>query len=166
MTDMIMNFTGDYAWLSNFHRHPVWLPGWSVPFATAEHAYQSCKAVTGEDAHWVRDAPSPQLAKSRGRQVRAYPGWDRRKKAVMLKVLLAKFTDTDLTAQLLSTGDAVLVEGNTCGDTFWGATPHDGTSSGWPADFPGWQRSDGIWIVGQNWLGRELMMVREVLGDG
>lgn len=165
--ETIDQFTGDYGWLSNFHCHPVTLSGWPLPFRSAEHAYQACKAVTGEDEHWVRDAPSPQLAKSRGRQIRAYPDWESRKKAVMLKVLLAKFSDTGLAAQLAGTGDAQLVEGNTWGDTFWGAAVYDGPPDHWATPLPVWQSTiPGQVLAGRNWLGRELMMIRAVLADG
>ena len=161
--ETITSFSGRHGFLSNFHRQAFYLPGWPQIMPTAEHAYQACKAVTGEQAHWVLEASSPQLAKSRGRQVDAYPDWEMRKREVMLKILLAKFTrnwDNTLADQLIATGDAVLVEGNTWGDTFWGAVPlvslHTAIMPVWPVPgAPAWH--------GRNWLGRELMMVREVL---
>jgi ribA/ribD-fused uncharacterized protein len=157
----ITDFRGEHGWLSNFHRgHPFYLPGWQPLMPTAEHAYQACKARTGEGADWVLAAPTPQLAKSRGRQVDAYPDWDQVRKRVMLKILLAKFTDEQLRSQLVATGDAVLVEGNTWGDTFWGAVPIGERQHG---NWPIWKPGGSVWLAGHNWLGRELMMVREVL---
>ena len=164
----IDQFRGDYAWLSNFYRYrmPLVLPGWQPVFPTAEHAYQACKARTGEDAAWVREAPTPQLAKSRGRQVECHPDWDQRKKAVMIKVLLAKFSDPIMRSMLLSTGTDTLIEGNTWGDDFWGAVQRGrgeipGSMAVWaPSGLAGTD-----WWAGSNWLGRELMMVRDVLGD-
>ena len=41
---------------------------------------------------------------------------------VMRAVLAAKFSDPDLQACLIATGDAELVEENTWGDRFWGRT--------------------------------------------
>jgi ribA/ribD-fused uncharacterized protein len=171
MTDTITSFTGSYGWLSNFHRgNPFYLPGWQALMPTAEHAYQACKARTGEQAHWVLDAPSAQLAKSRGRQVDTHPDWDQRKKRIMLKILLAKFDNEQLASWLVSTGDAQLIEGNTWGDTFWGAVPaRNAVVLHRPGPPPIWQpdteksHDPDTWLAGWNWLGRELMMVREVL---
>lgn len=163
---MITSFSGEHEFLSNFHRgHPFYLPGWQQLMPTAEHAYQACKAVTGEQAHWVLEAASPQLAKSRGRQVQAHPDWDRCKKRIMLKILLAKFgmPDSSLAALLVSTGTEILVEGNTWGDTFWGAVPGAiGEGRGLPVWAAG-PRDSSYVLYGHSWLGRELMMVREVL---
>jgi hypothetical protein len=167
----ITDFRGEYGWLSNFYRHPVAVPGWGRVCLTAEHAYQAAKARTWEQAQWVADAPTPQLAKSRGRQVELSDGWEARKRAVMLKILLAKFTrnwDNKLAQRLVATGDAVLVEGNTWGDTFWVAVRPG--LRGFSPDLPAWRFGvkgpldcgDDL-LAGHNWLGRELMMVREVL---
>ena len=52
-----------------------------------------------------------------------------------------------LRQQLLDTGDAELVEGNSWNDTFWGVSARTGK--------------------GKNWLGRLLMQVRgEMVGPG
>ena len=121
---MITSFTGEHEFLSNFHRgHPFYLPGWQTLMPSAEHAFQAAKAVTGEQAHWVLEASTPQLAKSRGRQVTCYPDWERVKHRLMLKILLAKFAGRDLADWLAMTRTEVLVEGNTWGDTYWGAVP-------------------------------------------
>jgi predicted NAD-dependent protein-ADP-ribosyltransferase YbiA (DUF1768 family) len=48
--------------------------------------------------------------------------WDSIKIDVMRDLLRQKFAlHADLQQQLLDTGDSVLVEGNTWGDTFWGS---------------------------------------------
>lgn len=57
----------------------------------------------------------------------------------MLDLQRQKYTVPYLREKLLATGDAELVEGNTWGDRFWGVC-------------------NG---VGQNWLGRLLMQVRD-----
>lgn len=33
----ITSFSGQYSWLSNFHRRPLLLPGWPGVFPTAGH---------------------------------------------------------------------------------------------------------------------------------
>lgn len=67
--------------------------------------------------------------------------WDEARVDVMRAVLAAKYSDPDLRARLVATGDAELVEENTWGDRFWG-------------------RSRG---VGRNMLGRLLMELRDSL---
>jgi len=57
----------------------------------------------------------------------------------MLDLVRKKFENPLLRAMLLATEDAVLVEGNTWNDTFWGVCRGRG----------------------ENWLGRILMQVRE-----
>jgi predicted NAD-dependent protein-ADP-ribosyltransferase YbiA (DUF1768 family) len=56
----------------------------------------------------------------------------------MRQVLVRKFSHPELRAALLSTGDALLVEGNHWGDIFWGVCRGEG----------------------ENWLGRLLMALR------
>lgn len=160
----ITEFRGPHGFLSNFHRGtPFYLPGWRDLMPTAEHAYQACKARTGEQAHWVLDSSTPELAKSRGRQVDAHPDWELRKKTIMLKVLMAKFADDRMRTLLVATGDAVLIEGNTWGDTYWGAVqPGNLRRLSDRENLPQLVNGNGVWY-GHNWLGRELMMVREVL---
>lgn len=65
----------------------------------------------------------------------------------MREVLAAKFTDPDLADRLVATGTALLVEGNTWHDQFWGCCTsprHHATP-------------------GANWLGRYLMQLRSTL---
>ena len=47
--------------------------------------------------------------------------WDRIKKRIMFKLVKDKFTrDETLRTKLLGTGNDLLVEDNTWGDTYWG----------------------------------------------
>jgi ribA/ribD-fused uncharacterized protein len=99
--------------------------------ATAEHCFQAAKYKALTDATEdekvayvikVSGAKTPTEARRIGKEVKGLdvPLWDDMKIAVMREILLNKFTDHDLEASLLGTGDAMLVEGNTWGDTFWG----------------------------------------------
>jgi ribA/ribD-fused uncharacterized protein len=56
-----------------------------------------------------------------GRQVQARPDWEQVKVGIMEQLVRLKFTThSSLRDQLLATGDAELLEGNTWKDTFWG----------------------------------------------
>ena len=162
---MITSFTGEHGFLSNFHAGDPFrmdaLPGlWMF---SAEHAFQAAKAVNYDDMLRIINAPSPQAAKRLGRQVRCHPEWDSIKRRVMLHVLLAKLTGP-LREKLITTGDEALVEGNTWGDDYWGAVVYPSDHN--PAGLPIWRDDLGMGWAGHNWLGRLLVMVREVLGDG
>lgn len=92
--------------------------------------------------------PHPQTAKQLGRRAPLRPNWDRDRVLYMRAILHAKFTsDPDLTQLLLDTGDALLIEGNTWGDDYWGRVLRPGLAT----------------AVGHNWLGRSLMRLRSEL---
>ena len=94
----------------------------------------------------MRETKSPYLAKRAGRQVTMREDWHTARFDVMEAILRVKFADPDLKAKLLSTGDRLLVEGNTWRDTTWGCV----------------QNKDGDWR-GDYGLGRTLMSIREDL---
>jgi len=168
MTKIISSFTGEHYFLSNF-----WTGYPKVSMASlgrrgafadsAEHAFQAHKAADlGQQAE-ILAARTPKIAKQLGRQVRPLPPWwEDRKKEIMLECLLAKFSVPELRQRLAATGEAVLVEGNTWSDRYWGAERlADSESPTWSLDLP-WWRDYGFVLAGHNWLGRLLMMVREV----
>jgi ribA/ribD-fused uncharacterized protein len=150
---VIAQFRGDYRFLSNFYPSPftvraegmVWLA------ATFEHGFQAAKVYASEGwdheqrVAWltkVMDAPKPGQAKALGRKIPLDTArWEAMSLDVMRGCLLSKFDDEDLRARLLATGDALLVEGNTWGDTKWGVCRG----------------------VGENLLGKTLMQVRDTL---
>lgn len=139
-TPPIDRFVGDFRWLSNFFVSPVRDELGRV-YASVEHAYQAAKASTEEDRLRIASAPSPTKAKHYGAKLDLPPGWDDRRLGVMRRLLADKFAPgSPLADKLIATGDAVLVEGNTWGDRFWGV---DGT--------------------GENQLGRLLMERRAQL---
>lgn len=141
----VINFystAGEYGCFSNFSRHPVFLKGKRWP--TSEHYFQAQKFAGEPDEEEIRRANKPMLAAQMGRD-RKRPlrrDWEGVKEQVMLDAVRAKFTQhEELTAVLLGTGDAKLVE-HTTNDSYWG----DG--------------GDGS---GKNRLGHILMRVREEL---
>lgn len=135
-------FTGPHRFLSNFHPCPVMVG--TTTFPSSEHAFQAAKSKDPK-RDWPRFADpevSAAEAKRMGRNVALREDWEEKKIPVMRRIVYLKFAQNpDLGGLLLSTGDALLVEGNTWGDIFWGVCR--GT--------------------GQNWLGRILMEVRDQL---
>lgn len=115
----IEQFTGEHAFLSNFHPNPLFLGG--MTYLSAEHAFNAAKSLDPAEAAWVRQAPTPGEAKARGRRVTLRPGWDERERFVAMDaVVAAKFADPNLRDALCSTGNTLLVEGTTWHDQTWG----------------------------------------------
>lgn len=145
MIEVIDSFGGKYEFLSNFSNHKVILFGGE--YSTSEHAFQAMKTTTERDFEYIRSAPTPAQAKWRGNRITICKNWRRQRDSAMALVVFSKFTrDTDIARELISTGDAELIEGNYHGDDYWGKIK-DGS---------------GDW-VGQNKLGEVLMSVRELL---
>lgn len=127
--DVIDSFSGEYRFLSNFF--PSELPAKrGVPAKTVEHAYQACKSKHYAEQQAVLRAPTPGEAKKLGRTLTLRPDWEEIKVDVMERLVTTKFlTYPDLAAKLLLTGDALLVEGNTWGDRFWGMVDNQGENN-------------------------------------
>lgn len=123
---VIDRFRREWAWLSNFWHEPVLWRG--VEFQCAEAAYQAAKFPR---ATWCRfEGLSGLAAKRLGNAMPLdQERWTvLRRVCVMRSVLRAKFTPGGECARLLLlTGEALLVEGNTWGDAFWGVC--DGVGS-------------------------------------
>jgi ribA/ribD-fused uncharacterized protein len=135
------SFHGKYHFLSNFYEGIVVCYD-GVAYPTSEHAYAAAKTLDYSKRLWVAGASTPGEAKRRGRGLTLRPGWGAAKLHIMWTVLLDKFLRNPwIRADLLATGEALLIEGNTHGDRFWGQV--DGT--------------------GENHLGRLLMGVRAAL---
>lgn len=139
---MIPSFTGRNVFLSNFYIFPISWKG--IVLASAEHAYQSEKPTDEIERELIYHASSPAQAKKFGgprfcKSKRA--DWEDVKHDIMLAVLDAKFSVPSMAELLKATGQEELIEGNWWGDTHWGVC-------------------NG---VGENWLGKLLMQVRETL---
>ena len=111
-----------------------------ITYPSAESAYQAQKS-TDINVKLQFQTITPGKAKRLGRQIELRTDWEDIKVEMMEYTLRAKFSDPDLQDMLLSTGDAILIEGNNWDDTYWGAC-------------------EG---VGQNMLGVLLMKVRDEL---
>ena len=146
MSEAINRFVGNYRFLSNFWLCTVEFDG--VTYPSVEHAYQAAKTDVPSERAWILAAPSPGVAKRRGQKVTLQPLWGDLvvRTCTMFALLEQKFRDPVLATKLVATGDVLLVEGNTWGDTFWGMDLRTGK--------------------GQNLLGKALMQLRNELRQG
>ncbi len=115
---VIDEFKGEYSWLSNFFETPVAFEEEFYP--TVEHAFQAAKTRTISRREWFKRGSAAQ-AKRLGRSIPLRRDWEEIKVRVMRDCVQSKFDlSPSLRTRLLETGDRLLVEGNTWGDTFWG----------------------------------------------
>ncbi len=131
-----------YGEFSNFSAHPIEVDGLRYP--TSEHYFQAQKFTDEAYREQIRLSDSPMIAARLGRS-RSVPirrDWEAVKLDVMRTALRAKFSAYELLRELLlGTGDEPIIEAAKH-DAFWGSG------------------GDGL---GQNWLGRLLMELREEL---
>jgi ribA/ribD-fused uncharacterized protein len=147
--NVILKFRGKYRFLSNFYPCEVEYEGLVYP--SVENAYQAAKTAPFRRKQFTNI--SPKKAKQLGKKVpMLYRDWNVRRLKVMEELIRKKFTQNEeLKQKLLETGDAILVEGNTWNDEFWGVNlkkPDPNSEFGYK---------------GQNWLGKILMKVRDEL---
>lgn len=134
---LIDSFKGEYRFLSNYHMINVTYDG--IVYPSTEHAYQAAKTILKHERLNIQRIEKPGDAKKEGLKVSLREGWDGIKLGIMYDLLSQKFQDKELKQKLLNTGSAILVEGNTWNDTYWGVCNR----------------------VGKNCLGKLLMNVRE-----
>lgn len=142
---VINSFSDKYKYLSNFY--PAMVKSEGITFPTVEHAYQASKS--NDPADWLRisrvKATDAGYIKRYGRKIKLRKDWNMIKLSIMRRFLKQKFENYDnLKNQLLSTGDAILVEGNYWHDNYWGDCRCEKCSE----------------IKGQNQLGKMLMKIR------
>ncbi len=136
----IKKFEGETFYLSNFYFAETEYEG--VVYKTSEHAFQAAKSLDPKDREWIRSCKYPSDAKRTGYEVQLRSDWEEIKLDVMRDCVRSKFSRNQVLRQkLLDTDDAELIEGNTWDDIYWGVCKK----------------------VGQNWLGKILMQIREEL---
>ena len=145
--DVVLGFQGAYRFMSNFYPCAVEFDG--IKYKSSEAAYQASKVPVGED--WEQDKVAfAQLnareARRSGQLLRCLRhDWDDVKLNIMYRILRSKFSQNpDLRRKLLDTDGTYLEETNYWRDTFWGI--YNG--------------------VGENHLGRLLMVVRDEIIEG
>lgn len=170
-TTPIVAFSGRYRFLSNFYAVEIqhrlrWADDDFVDwvFRSVEHAYQASKAQDVHQAVRIRRMTTPADARRVGKSIALRPDWDQMRIPVMRELVRVKFgTHPALAEALCASGDRELVEGNTWGDRFWGATVPIRLAEPLTTTLPIWKSAaDGI-LVGENWLGKILMERRAVL---
>lgn len=140
----IDRFIGKYRFLSNFFPAEVEYEG--VVYLSVEYAFQAAKTNVEDEREEIRTAATPGKAKRLGRKATLRADWDKVKESVMEGLVRQKFTrHRPLAVELLETGDAEIIEGNTWGDATWGMV-----------------EKAGKW-TGSNLLGKILMKVRKEL---
>lgn len=138
---VINSFRGAHYFLSNFYEAPITYKG--VTYQNAEAAFQAQKCLN-EEEKLPFSQYDPSKAKNMGRLVELRPDWEDVKLSFMEEIVWAKFEQNASLAQmLLATGEALLKEGNSWNDVFWGVSNKTGK--------------------GENHLGKILMRVREKL---
>jgi len=121
----ITSFTGKYRWLSNFFPSSIEYEGQRYP--TIEHAYQAAKTSDPSERAEILSTMQPAIAKRIGRRVTLKTDWYKARLSIMEQLLRLKFVPSSLFGDmLLSTGNAILIEGNYWGDTFWGVCRNKG----------------------------------------
>ena len=144
MPEIIDCFRGENFVYSNFYGIPVVYK--DHVYKSSEHAFHAQKATNEKDRQYIEDAPTPGIAKRRGREIKCRADWNDIRVDEMASIVYAKFSrNSHLHDKLCSTGDSLIIEGNAHGDTFWGMV----------------KDSKGEW-VGKNNLGKILMIVRGV----
>lgn len=143
MAKIINCFHGANEFLSNFYPCELFYDG--QMYETTEAAFQAAKSLEPQERLAIAYAETPGKAKRLGRRVTLRPDWEEVKVNVMLDILRLKFTKgSEMARRLDDTGNAILVEGTTWHDQFWGVCKCDEHKG-----------------VGCNMLGQLLMKVRE-----
>jgi len=144
----IDRFVGRWGFLSNFHFSRIAYEG--IVYPSGEHAYNAGKTLDRCQRRRIALAPTPKQAKRLGRRLELRPGWENiARYDVMWDVLWAKFAHhPGRAAALLTTGDALLIEGNNWHDNQWGCCYCPREKCAEP---------------GKNHLGRMLMDLRDEL---
>ena len=115
---MINDFSGKYAFLSNFYHSPIEEDG--ITYPTVEHYFQAMKTTNIKERQAIAGAPTPGKAKRMGRRTNLRPDWEDVKIEVMRRALGLKFADPKLANMLIATEKHTLIEGTSWHDNFWG----------------------------------------------
>lgn len=145
--NVIKFFRDEYYFLSNFYMVDfVDYTGNIWP--SVENFFQAMKSLSVNDRERIRNASTAKEAKRMGREILLRDDWESVKVNVMRDALSYKFRQNkDLKDRLISTGNAVLIEGNYYHDNIWGDCYCEKCKN----------------IRGQNYLGRLLMGIRSRL---
>lgn len=144
-------FYGKNSPYSNFYYTEFEYKGYKV--TSSEQAFMLEKALMFDESmvRTILATTDPRAIKKLGRKVKNFDEkkWNKVRYDIMVDILLAKFSTEPLKAQLLSTGDELMVEASP-NDKIWGAGLVIGDARlNYPNYYPG-----------QNLLGKALMEAR------
>lgn len=145
---IIDEFEKEYFFLSNFYRCPVYFDG--ITYNSSECAYQAQKTLDIELRKKIAKLTPRQIWEGTPPRSNVYnfeqrPDWEEVKNNLMYRILYAKFMQNDdLHEKLVNTGDAILIEGNSWHDNYWGNCKCEACKK----------------IAGFNQLGKTLMRLR------
>lgn len=144
--DKITAFREENRFLSNFYQCPFEFKGLTYP--NAESAFQAQKCSSDEERIKYTLQKNPVRAKQMGKKEEGFPkNWDEISPDIMREILRAKFSLSNLSEMLKSTGDAYIEEGNHWHDNRWGHCTCEKCQC----------------KEGQNLLGKILMEIRDQL---
>lgn len=138
---MIVEFQGEFRWLSNFAPCKIVVDG--MVYNSVEHAYMSAKSDDPEWKIYCRDTERPGDVKRASKYIQLVTDWEDIKLDVMAGCLKQKYSQEPYKTLLIETGEDLIQEGNRWHDTFWGVYLPTGK--------------------GQNHLGKLIMKIREEL---
>lgn len=119
---VVSGFFREHRFLSNFHECKVVVDG--IAYPSSEHAYMAEKTIHVEEKQLIAAFLTCKEVKKYGSSEMniTRENWEYVRVTAMMKVLIAKFTQNpELKAELLATGDRLLIETNWWNDLFWGA---------------------------------------------
>jgi ribA/ribD-fused uncharacterized protein len=109
---VISSFRGKWDFLSNFHTDAE---GFCL-----EKWYQAEKATNEADRQRILNAKTARDAKWLGARIKLREGWDEIRIPTMARGIEIKFSSVVMHGLLLSTDNAILIEGNWWHDVFFG----------------------------------------------
>ena len=136
---MIVEFQGEYRWLSNFATCNIMLDGRS--YRSVEHAYMSAKSNDPEWKDYCQKTVNPGDVKRASKYATLIKNWEDVKVSIMEGLLRQKYNQSPYKEWLIATGEEPIQEGNRWHDTFWGIYLPTGK--------------------GQNVLGKLIMKIRD-----
>lgn len=119
---VIDKFVGEYFFLSNFYT-ARFVDDHGIIWKTSEHFFQAMKIgdASSEEFWKINKCKSPGEAKKLGRICEIRRDWDNVKIEFMTMAITYKFDQNSRIKNLLmETNNAVLIEGNTWHDNYWG----------------------------------------------
>ena len=114
----VTDFRGEYGFLSNFYKSPVTFEGLTYP--CVENAFQAGKCADREGKVKYTSQNNPVKAKMMGKKEKLPDNWETLSVELMEKLIRTKFSDPELAAKLVATGDEEITEGNRWHDNKWG----------------------------------------------